>query len=362
MFVDPVLIPIDGYQWVVRQFDGATRLGEIQARVLRETGQLISTARLEELVEQLDRALVLDGPTFAAYHESYRRAPVRPAALAGRSYAGTERALQAPAPPLLLGRPGSGLPQPETRAESSRLRGVLSPHIDFQRGGLVYTWSLQGTCRTVGCRHVRHPGCSAPVLPESIRLDSQGFRDPTRACPDRPRVRRSDRCPGRLRSCSTTSSPIEPSTRSSSRSSSSSTCWAGARLLDCADPGRVVSRPDGRGDDPIEADDVRRFVEALRAAEAANGRKVAYIGGIDLCHVGPEFGDPDLLNPETLAEVRSFDTAMLDRAAAMMPRAGLARRPRSAIAGSVRPGGRLHDASRHGNTREHAARVRPGRR
>ena len=47
------------------------------------------------------------------------------------------------------------------------------------------------------------------------------------------------------------------------------------------------------GIDPIEAVEVRRFVEALRAAESTSGKKVAYIGGIDLCHVGPEFGDPD---------------------------------------------------------------------
>ncbi len=46
-----------------------------------------------------------------------------------------------------------------------------------------------------------------------------------------------------------------------------------------------------RGIDPIEDPQVSRFVEALRAAEVVDGKRVAYIGGIDLCHVGPEFGD-----------------------------------------------------------------------
>jgi AmmeMemoRadiSam system protein B len=73
--------------------------------------------------------------------------------------------------------------------------------------------------------------------------------------------------------------------------------------------------------DPIEDREVRRFVESLRAAEAASGRDVAYIGGIDLCHVGPEFGDPDRLDTPTLDRVRSFDTAMLDHAAANDPAA-----------------------------------------
>ena len=73
------------------------------------------------------------------------------------------------------------------------------------------------------------------------------------------------------------------------------------------------------GIDPIETDEVRRFVEALRAAESAGGKRVAYIGGIDLCHVGPEFGDPELLDAATLDQVRTFDKTMLDRAAASDP-------------------------------------------
>src|SRR5689334_10077962 len=81
-FTAPVLIPIEGYQSVVRHFDGATSLDEIQARVLRETGELITTAQLEDLVARLDHAMVLDGPTFAAFHQAYRQAQVRPAALA----------------------------------------------------------------------------------------------------------------------------------------------------------------------------------------------------------------------------------------------------------------------------------------
>jgi hypothetical protein len=75
------------------------------------------------------------------------------------------------------------------------------------------------------------------------------------------------------------------------------------------------------GTDPIEDPGVRRFVNALRAAETAGDRRVAYIGGIDLCHVGPEFGDPDLLDEAMLEQVRGFDSAMLDHAAAVDPAA-----------------------------------------
>ena len=80
---------------------------------------------------------------------------------------------------------------------------------------------------------------------------------------------------------------------------------------------------------------MRRFVDALRRAESASGKKVAYIGGIDLSHVGPEFGDPDPLDAATLDHVRT----LRHRRCSTTPRrttrpAGSTRRPRSAIAGA----------------------------
>ena len=58
---------------------------------------------------------------------------------------------------------------------------------------------------------------------------------------------------------------------------------------------------------------------ALREVEVASGRRVAYIGGIDLCHVGPEFGDPTAVAPEFQEQVRQFDDSMLARAASCDP-------------------------------------------
>ena len=74
-----------------------------------------------------------------------------------------------------------------------------------------------------------------------------------------------------------------------------------------------------RGMDPIDDPEVRRFVDALRQAETASGKHVAYIGGIDLCHVGPEFGDPAPVDSQLQETVRRFDNEMLAHAAAGDP-------------------------------------------
>ena len=71
--------------------------------------------------------------------------------------------------------------------------------------------------------------------------------------------------------------------------------------------------------DPITDPEIGRFIQALRRTEQASGRKVAYIGGIDLCHVGPEFGDPGRVDAALQRQVRDFDHAMLARAEAVDP-------------------------------------------
>ncbi len=92
VLAQPVMIPHDGFQHIIRHFDGQSTLLEIQARVLRQTGLFLAIQELEELVKRLDAAMLLEGPTFADFLQSYRASGKRPAALAGRSYAGTVRA------------------------------------------------------------------------------------------------------------------------------------------------------------------------------------------------------------------------------------------------------------------------------
>src|SRR5262249_17581130 len=139
----PVLIPFEGYVQIVRHFDGQSTLMEIQARVLREIGHFVAMKELEDLVRRFDEAMIIEGPAFEMFHQQYRQARRRPAALAGRSYAATLRALRAQLEHLVMGCNGAGAPVVDGAAPPSGLRGILSPHIDFQRGGPVYTWSYR---------------------------------------------------------------------------------------------------------------------------------------------------------------------------------------------------------------------------
>ena len=139
----PVLIPVDGFNHIVRHFDGQSTLIEIQGRVLRSTGLFLALNQLEGLVSRLDAAMLIEGPTFDAFHRTYRESGRRPAALAGRSYAATTRALRAQLEQFFIDANGAGIPAAVPDSRAPELRGVISPHIDFQRGGPVYTWAYR---------------------------------------------------------------------------------------------------------------------------------------------------------------------------------------------------------------------------
>ena len=178
---------------------------------------------------------------------------------------------------------------------------------------------VQGTGRTTPGRHLRHPGRGPSVLPAAVRLDVQGLRDTTWRGPDRSYLRRSDRLAGRPRLLRRRAgAPDRAFDRVSGRVPPVS-AGRPPRFHDRADSGRLVSRPDGARD---RSDRGSRGPAVHRGAadgRGGRGKKVAYIGGIDLCHVGPEFGDPSPVDPGLQEQVRRFDGEMLDRAAACDP-------------------------------------------
>jgi len=316
---DPVLIPIEGYQNVVRHFDGETAVADIQARLLRETGKLVPAADLQRLIARLDQAMVLDGPTFAAFHDAYRRERVRPAALAGRSYPATERVLRAQLDRYFEHADGAGTIQGIPDAPDGRLRGIVSPHIDFQRGGPVYTWAYKELIERTDADTFVILGVAHQYCRHRFALTRKDFETPLG-------LARTDRAfVDQIAEAAGTHLFEDELAHRTEHSIEFQVVFlqyllGGQREFSIV-PILVGSFHDlmEDGTDPIESDEVRQFVDALRAAEAASGKKVAYIGGIDLCHVGPEFGDPSPVDSVLQEMVRAFDTAMLDRAVAADP-------------------------------------------
>ncbi len=316
---ESVLVPWTGFQGVVRHFDGTSSLLDIQARFFRETARRIPMDELQVLVERLDRAMVLDGPTFAAFRHAYRQEGVRPTALAGGSYASNERALRAQLAGFFADRDGAGTPGNDREPTGSTLRGIVSPHIDFARGGPVYTWSYKELVESSDADTFVILGVAHQYCRNRFALTRKDFETPLGL------VRTDRSYVDRIAALAGEDLFDDELAHRTEHSIEFQVVFlqyllAGRRDFSIV-PILTGSFHDlmDAGVDPIRDDDVRRFVEALREAERASGRTVAYIGGIDLCHVGPEFGDPDRVDTAMLERIRVFDATLLDRAAANDP-------------------------------------------
>jgi len=312
----PVLIPFDGFYHVVRHFDGQSTLSEIQGRVLRATGLFLALSELESLVQRLEAAMVIEGPTFAAFLRSYRESGRRPAALAGRSYAATVRALRAQLEHFFVDATGAGLPGENGVARANGFRGILSPHIDFQRGGQVYSWSYKELVEHSHADTFVVLGVAHQYCRRRFALTCKDFETPLGVvATDRSYVDRIASLAGR----DLFEDELSHRTEHSIEFQVVFLQYVlGGRRDFTIVPILVGSFHDlmERGVDPMDDAEVSRLIQALRVAESTSGKRVAYIGGIDLCHVGPEFGDPSPVDLELQAQVRRFDGSMLDRAAA----------------------------------------------
>lgn len=323
----PVVLALDAYLHVVRHFNGRNSLIDVQGLALRATSQYLELSAIRELVERLDRALALEGPRLDAAVRAFRESRLRPAAMAGRSYSNEPERLAADINRLFRGPGGAGLPAlppPNDRGGNGtarrgpRLRAVLSPHIDFHRGGPVYTWAYRNLVEQSDADLFVILGVAHQFCKRRFVLTRKDFETPLGV------VKTDQDYIDRLVEAAGPRFFDDELTHGGEHSIEFQAVFLKHAMGDrpfAIAPILVGSFHDlmARGVDPMTDPEVSRFVEAMRRVERASGRRVAYIGGVDLCHVGPEFGDPNPVDDALLGRIRSFDRDLLSRAEAADP-------------------------------------------
>lgn len=119
--------------------DGTRDLNALRVGFELRSGVPLSTEMVARIMAYLDETLFLENDRFhqaceAAVNE-FRTAPCRPPALAGAGYPGDADQLRQMLRSYVDGVPAENRPAGERAA---MLRGLVSPHIDFHRGGPVY--------------------------------------------------------------------------------------------------------------------------------------------------------------------------------------------------------------------------------
>ncbi len=315
---EPLSLPLDGQDHrLVCHFDGGSTLEEIRDGIRLESGdEMIPLREMADLVNRLDRALLLDGPSFAAHRAAYRSREVRPAALAGRSYPASPSALRDQLARYFADPQGSGLPQDDDANPLDRpIRGVFSPHIDFQRGGPTYTWAFRALAERTEARTFVLLGVAHQPCARRFALTLKDFQTPLGLA----RTNRDfvDRLAAHAGDHFFDDELAHRTEHSIEFQVVFLQYLLGGRRDFTIVPILAGSFHDllKARSDPIQDPEVARFVEGLRRAEAATTGGVAYVGGIDLGHVGPEFGDPGPADDAMLGDLGRYDRALLGHAA-----------------------------------------------
>ncbi|MBC7236764.1 MAG: AmmeMemoRadiSam system protein B, partial [Chloroflexi bacterium] len=126
--------------------DGSRDVSALRASLAVRYGIALPLDTIEQILGALDEALFLDNERFAQARQeqvqAFRSAPYREPALAPHSY---------PADPDALRKLLDGyLEEAGDVPEAGTLRGLVSPHIDYARGGPVYARVWKSSAKALG--------------------------------------------------------------------------------------------------------------------------------------------------------------------------------------------------------------------
>jgi hypothetical protein len=283
------------HQWgaLLMLFDGQNSVRDIQTILLRHTGQLVMTDQIQQIVDQLDEALLLDSPRFHAYRESvlnhFRQMPTRPAAHAGPSYPGDADELRRYLDEFFQPPLGPGFPN---SVVATSVAALMVPHIDLRRGGFVYAHGYKEFLENCDADLFVIFGIAHCGTENVYTLTTKDFDTPlgtvqTDAGFVQSLARRCSRDLFADEFAHKGEHSVEFQVIFLQHLLGGKRDFQIAPLL-CGGFHEHVFN----GTSPIENPQVAEFVNALKQTVAESGRKVAFIVSVDLSHVGPRFGDP----------------------------------------------------------------------
>lgn len=281
--------------------------GELSTEQILErfSGAGLTQSLLNELLNLLDSHFFLENEryleAFSKHKQSFAELTVRTAALAGGAYPSDPEELR-----LLVDKCIGQ--EPKVR----RLCALISPHIDYDRGKVVYgtayrhfAASQDSTIILIGTSH--RPGDTL------FQLCRKDFASPL----------------GLLRSDKDFIQELS-GLYGQERGFRDEYLHAREHSLELQLPFLAARAPQAKivpilvggfheflrlGKTPGSAAEYDDFIEALRYAIAkwrAAGREVVFVLGIDLAHVGRQFGDSFDLTPEVAERIRHRDYAYLE--------------------------------------------------
>jgi MEMO1 family protein len=327
-----IMVPVEVVE-ILSRFDGEHSIVDIQSEIMRARGELVYRQQIEELVEALDEHGFLDSPRFAerraAILDAFRSAPTRAAVHAGGAYPGDPEELRRALDGFFesAGGPGAIDWNERSRANAVDVAGIIAPHIDLHRGGPAYAWAYRDLAeRSDADLFVIFGTCHAGMA-DPFAVTQKDYDTPFGPAPvDRDFVEALAK-----------RSPVDLFGSELAHRAEHSIEFQAVFLRHLygapegpsdttADGGRNARRREftivpiltsfahealAHGTSPEADPRIEGFFDALLETVQASGRRVAFIAGADLAHVGPRFGDPEPVSEGALGVIGHEDRAML---------------------------------------------------
>lgn len=288
-----------GAFWVAAQLDGTRTPTELLQHA-KTSGAVLGAAELTALLDALAEAGFLEGPTRDVQREralrEYRAQPARPPSCAGSVYPAGRGALRAALDAWLARGDGADAVLPP-----GPVRLIVAPHIDYARGAAGYAHAYRALARTDADLFVVFGTAHAtpPHLFTLTRLDHDTPLGPVRT--DHAALTRllAELGEGEL---------LEDELTHRDEHSIELQLVVLQHLLRrpftvlpvlCSS---ITEAPD-----PEAA--TAQFLAAL--GRAVSGRRVCFVAGADLAHVGPMYGDPRPASARELAGLADEDRRTL---------------------------------------------------
>ncbi len=289
--------------------DGTRDRDALRAALAVRSGLLLSSGQLDLILSQLDEALLLENDRFEraleAALKAYRGASCRAPRLAGESYPSRPEELRE-----LLRSYLAALPETACSGEPG-LRGLVSPHIDYRRGGPVYAavWSRArealSEAELVVLLGTDHCG-----LEGRLALTRQDYSTPFGVLPTEENIvdALADAIGPEAAFAGELHHGIEHSIELAA-------VWlhfiGGERACPvvpilCGSLSDLIQSGKDPADDPV----LGRFLDAL--CGALEGRRALIVAAADLAHVGPAFGDDRPLDIMERAQLQAADDCLIE--------------------------------------------------
>ncbi len=313
-----IAVSVGGFL-VATLLNGRNTLPDIQSAFTKATGTVLSVSEIQGLVAQLEKADMLETPHLQEKRkkmiQDFISSKTRPAQFMGGGYPKEPLELA-----LYLGKFFKNPKGPQKELTASPLNsvspiGLISPHIDFERGGPAYAWAYQSLAQSpapdlivaLGVAHMSphspwvmtRKDFETPYGP--MKVDEGLYTDIAKSLWYDPLA--------------------DEAVHRTEHSLEFQALWLKYIWRDKTPPWVPIlcssfdSYASDRAPSSIESiEGALKNIGALLKKRREQGQKILILAGVDLAHVGRRFGDDMDLTPEVRARVENEDKKSLELA------------------------------------------------